>query len=106
MTCDICGRTTDKFRVCSLPGFPISMNHCEFCLAIGAMPLFTAEVTMCFNEEANLLETVQKHGAIKVKGIAAEWFLDAPFWIPPADGEGPGRYMSLRAYLDYLAARL
>lgn len=104
--CEICGRKVDKFLVCSIPGFGMSMNHCEYCLAIGAMPLFTAEVTMA-DENLDMLETIQKHGVDVVKSVAADWFLDSPFWIPPNDREeGPGRYMSLRAYLEYLAARL
>lgn len=105
LTCDICGRVVDKFLVCSLPGFPVSMNHCEWCLGIGAMPLFTAEVTLC-DDPLDLSGTIEKHGLQVVRGIASEWFLDSPFWIPPAVGIGPGRYLSLRSYLGYLEDRL
>lgn len=106
LSCDICGRPCDRFLVCSLPAFPISLNHCEYCLSIGAMPLYTAEVTLSCDDESNLFETIQKIGLGRTKAEVAEWFLESLFWIGPEVGIGPGRYMSLRAYLNYLAARL
>jgi hypothetical protein len=103
MRCDVCG-SPDFVGVAAVPAFPVSLAWCKWCLSIGAMPLFTAEATMC-DDDLSLEETIQKHGVDQVKGVAAEWFLDMPFWIP-AEGEGPGHYMSLRSYLSKLAQRV
>lgn len=98
--CDVCG-SPDYVGVASVPAFPVSLAWCKWCLAIGAMPLFTAEATLC-DVGLSLEQTIRKHGLYRVMEIASDWFLDMPFWIPPYAGEGPGRYMSLRAYLTKL----
>jgi hypothetical protein len=109
MRCDLCG-SPDFVGVASVPGFPVSLAWCKHCLERGAMPLFTAEVTLGYNE-MDVAETKKEVGLEAMESIAAEWFLDSWFYIPADYGldgpgqkpvEGPGRYMKLRDYLRTL----
>lgn len=113
MRCDLCG-SPDFVGVAAVPGFPVSLAWCKWCLGYQAMPLFTAEVTLCDEDvimpDGCLRATISRHGLERVTEIAAPWFLGAMFWIPPEGEigkvEGPGRYMKLEDYLAKLASDL
>ena len=100
MRCDLCG-SPDFVGVAAVPGFPISLAWCKHCLARGAMPLFTAEVTLCL-EDCDLRQTKEQVGLDMMLNVCADWFLESYFWIPPEVGQGPGRYLQLRQYLGSL----
>lgn len=104
MRCDICG-SPDFVGVAAVPGFPVSLAWCKHCLERGAMPLFTAEVTLALTDQT-LKETKDIVGLEAMYAEAAEWFLESYFYIPADDvlkgAQGPGRYVRLDQYLARL----